>query len=272
MQRFFPRLSALTLTLLLTACASGYKQFYQPTQGTSPEQILLRRLTPPPEAPAVERVSSSSDLQAVLDAYAKRGYTKIGSSFFNSGRSESESSAIDQGRAVGADIVLILSPKYTGSVTTSMPLTTPTSSTSYSTGSATAYGPGGPVTAYGSGTTTTYGTSTTYVPITVHRSDYGAIYFVKERFSLGAFFRDLSDAERQGLQSNKGVAILQVVDETPAFNADLLAGDLVTSIDGEPIVNAMGMRDYLGRKKGKLVTLSIYRHGQRLEKSIQLNP
>lgn len=272
MQRIFSRLVPLALAVFLTACANGYKQFYKPAPGVDPERITALRASPPTGNPIVERGSHSTDPRAVIDAYAKRGYVMIGSSSFNSGRTESDASAIDQGRVVGADLILILDPKYTGSVTTSMPLSTPTSSTSYSTGTATAYGPGGPVTAYGSGTTTTYGTSTTYVPITVHRSDYGAVYFVKQRFGLGAFFRDLNDAERQQLQSNRGAAIRLVADETPAFNADLLVGDIVLSIDGELISNAKAMSDLLGQKRGKTVKLNIYRHGQNLEKLVQLNP
>lgn len=271
MQRLFVYLVTLASAFLLAACASGYKQFYQPAQGIDPQRIASQRLAPPPETPIVERGAPTSDLRTVLDPYAKRGYVMIGMSSFNSGRAESESSAIDHGRTVGADLVLIMSPKYTGSVTTSMPLSTPTSSTSHSTGTATAYGPRGPITAYGSGTTTTYGTSTTYVPITVHRSDFGAIFFVKQRFVLGAFFRDLSDSERQELQSNKGAAILQVANDTPAFNADLLVGDLVTSFDNEPISNGKELSERIGHKRGKMITLSIYRNGKKLEKSVQLN-
>ena len=118
----------------------------------------------------------------VLDAYAKRGYVQIGNAMFNSGRDEPETAAVHQGQKVGADLVLILNPKYTGSVTSSVPITTPTTNLSYTSGTATAYGSGGTVTAYGNSTTTTYGTTTNYVPITVNRSDYGAVFFVKQRF------------------------------------------------------------------------------------------
>jgi len=113
--------------------------------------------------------------------------------------------------------------------TSTATVTTPTTTTSYSTGTATAYGSRGPVTAYGSGTTTTYGSTTNYVPITVQRVDYGAVYFVKQRFGLGVFIRDLNDSERQDLQTNRGVAVRLVVDDTPAYNADILVGDVITA-------------------------------------------
>jgi membrane-associated protease RseP (regulator of RpoE activity) len=166
--------------------------------------------------------------------------------------------------------VVILNPRYTGSVTSSVPITTPTTSTSYSTGTATAYGAGGPVTAYGSGTITTYGTITNYVPVTINGSDYGALYFVQQRFSLGIFFRDLNDGERQELQTNKGVVVRLVVDGSPAFDADVLVGDVLTAIDGVAISGVRACNQLLSERQGKLVSLSIVRRGQRIEKAVQL--
>jgi membrane-associated protease RseP (regulator of RpoE activity) len=265
------RLLAASLLALLAGCVSGYKQFYQPAQGITPEAIVARRAGPPPSTPMVER-SQPGNGQAILDAYAKRSYVMIGHSAFNSGMSESEDSAVRQGKEVGADLVLILNPQYTGSVTSSIPITTPTTATSYSSGSATAYGPGGPVTAYGSGTTTTYGTTTNYVPLTVHRSDYGAVFFVIQRFNLGIFTRDLNDTDLHELQSNKGVYVRLVADGTPAFDADILVGDVITAIDGKSVASEKDMHNLLGERAGKLITVAIVRRGQHIEKSVQLNP
>jgi hypothetical protein len=264
---------ALCVAANLTACASGYSQFYQPVQGATPQLIAATRLAPPPAVPTVERAAPpGSDSSSLMDAYAKRGYVIIGSSSFNTGRPESEDSAVRQGAKVGADLVLILNPRYTGSTTSAVPITVPTTSTSYSSGTATAYGRGGAVTAYGSGTTTTYGTATTMMPITVNRSDYGAVYFIKRKWGFGALWRDLSDAERQELQSNRGVVIRLVVDGTPAFLADFLPGDIILAVDGQPVLGQESASDLLRARAGQRATLSIYRRGTRLEKPVQLQP
>lgn len=224
-----------------------------------------------PPVPSVER-GPFGNSETFFASYAKRGYLMIGQSWFNSGPGETEAAAVQQGQAVGADLVYVINPKYSGSVTRSMPFTTPTTSTTYSSGTATAYGRGGPMTAYGSGTSTTYGTQTTFIPITVQRTDYGAIYFARVRFGLGAFFRDSTDAERKQIQSNRGAVISLIVDNTPAFNADLLVGDLLVELDGITVSNAEELDGLLSQRRGKQVTFSFFRNDQRMQKTVQLNP
>lgn len=145
----------IAISTALAGCASGYKEFYSSNTGIDQQRMAALRAAPPPAQPLVERASPGSS-DEMLDAYTKRGYVMIGSSNFNSGRDVSEDGAVLQGKSVGADLVLILNPKYTGSVTSSIPITTPTTSTTYSNSTATAYGSGGSVTAYGSGVSTTY--------------------------------------------------------------------------------------------------------------------
>ena len=110
----------LFFTLFLTAC-SGYKEFYKQAPGTTPETVATMRVAPPPAIP-IER-AQPGDSMTILDAYAKRGYIMIGSSMFKTGHPESEDSAVRQAQDVGADLVLILNPRYTGTVTYDIPIT-----------------------------------------------------------------------------------------------------------------------------------------------------
>ena len=261
----------LVIPTMLGGCASGYKQFYRPANGVTPESIARMRANPPPETPLVERIPPING-SAAMDAYSKRGYTLIGSAEFNSGRGESENSAIEQGKAVGADLVVILNPQYAGSESSVIPITTPTTSTTYSTGSATAYGKGGVVTAYGNGTSTTYGTTTNFIPVTIHRTNYSAGYFIKQKTILGAQARDLNDKERQELGTNKGVVITLVVDDSPAFKADLLPGDIAISINETPISSMNQLSKSILERSGNLITLGIIRNGRSINLPVQLNP
>lgn len=269
--RVFQRILFTVVCGALAACASGYGDFYRPVQGVSLEAIATYRSSAPTSRPAIERtVPPVQGSNSFLVPYLKRGYFLIGRSSFSSDSTPNDDEAIEQAKRVGADLVVVFEPRYLGSSTTAIPLTTPTSSTTYSSGSATAYGPRGAVSAYGTGTTTTYGTTTTMIPLTVHRSEYGAAFFIKRRYGLGAMFRDLSDAERSQLQTNKGVSVTLVVDNSPAFVSDLLVGDIVVSIDGEPVANSQGFTEQMRARDGQRIALSLLRGGVRVEKEVQL--
>jgi hypothetical protein len=261
----------LLLVLVLTGCASnGYREFYTQVPGATPERVAQTRAAPPAGDPQVVHLPSPRFDGNAQSAYARQGYEVIGYAGFTSGRAPDDDDAIDQGRKVGADLVVILSPQYTGSVTASIPITTPTTSTSYTNGMATAYGTGGSAVAFGNSTTTTYGTSTTYVPTTVERFQYGAIYLVKYRFRLGVKWRALTDDERQELQSNRGVYVMTIVDGTPAYQSDILPGDVIIAVDGSPVDGPTGANEMLSTRAGRTVDLTIIRQGKTISKKVSL--
>lgn len=256
-------------TLTLVGCENGYSKFFVRAPGATPEAVAAGRSGSPPATPSLERTDQAP--KAVVEAYARHGYGIIGYSSFTSGRSASEDGAIKQGQAVGADLVVVMSPKYAGSVTTSIPITTPTSQTAYTTGTATAYGSnGGSATAYGNATTTTYGSRTTYIPMTVNREEFGAIYFVKEKYSFGASWRELTNDERQQIQSNSGLYITSIIDDSPAFNANVLVGDILLTINGRPVGSQEQAMKTFRALKGQTIQLTINRAGQLVTKSVTL--
>jgi len=255
--------------LALVGCENGYSKFFVRAAGATPEVIAAVRIAPPPATPVLER--SDQTPRAVSEAYARHGYAVIGYSSFTSGHRVSESDAIKQGQTVGADLVVVMSPKYAGSVTTSIPITTPTTQTAYTTGTATAYGSnGGSATAYGSATTTTYGSRTTYVPMTINREQFGAIYFVKHKYIFGASWRDLTNDERQQIQSNSGLYVTSIIDDSPAFKANVLVGDIILTINDQPIGSQEQAMKSFSALKGQTVELSIERGGHVIQKSVPL--
>jgi len=192
----------------------------------------------------------------------------MGFSSFNGARG-SDSDALAEGKRVGADLILVFDPKYTGTRSGAIPLTTPATETTQYSGTATAYGSGGSVTAYETGTATTYGSRTTYVPFHVDRYDFLAVYLFKEHYHTGLLLSPLTDAQRQTLGSNAGGYVYGVVDGSPAFFADVLAGDIVTAIDGLPMImtNDSAATTYLQTHYGRPVTFTIFRHGAYLTKT-----
>ena len=265
----------LLTALALGGCASigghsgnDYARFFTPEPGATAEAIASTRAAPPTGSPQVVPVAKWDDSTATT--FARRGYVLIGSSSFTSGSAESDRDAISLGAQLGADLVVILSPEYKGSVTSTIPLTLPTTTTSQTNGTATAYGSGGPVTAFGNSTTATYGSSTTYVPVTVQRSAYGAGYFVKKHYRFGALFRDLNEGERQEFQTNRGAYVVNVVDNTPAYDSDILPRDVIIGINGQAPNGSVGLTDMLNANHGRTVEVTIVRAGKTLSKHISI--
>jgi membrane-associated protease RseP (regulator of RpoE activity) len=261
-------LGGCALTGFHEEAVNNYTNFYRAELGATPDAIAAMRLRPATGSPQVVPVAKWDTSDASV--YARQGYVLIGSSGFTSGRPESDQDAIAQGISVGADLVVILAPEYQGTVTAKIPVTTPTATTSYTNGTATAYGPGGPVMAYGNSTTTTYSTNTTYVPMTAQRSAYGAGYFVKKRYRFGALCRDLTDSERQEIQTNRGAYIVNVVDGTPAYESDFLPGDVILSLDGQSANGFTGLLELVNANRGRTVEIAILRGGKRLSKRVSI--
>lgn len=258
----------MLLVLLISGCATnGYAKFYTSAPGVTPEIIASNRSAPPPAEPQVAR---AAEFDGLIDAYARKGYAAVGISSFSSGRNERDGDAIEQGKKIGADLVVVINPAYVGSQTTAIPITIPTTTTSQTSGTATAYGTEGTATAYGNSTTTTYGSRTTYVPMTVNRYEFGALYFVKRRYSLGANYRDLTDEERRQLQSNRGAYVISVIDDSPAYESDILPGDVIVALNGQAANGHDGLSDLVKASEGRAVELTIIRQGVRLSKSVSL--
>lgn len=242
---------------------NNYAEFYRAEPGPTPERIAL-----PTGSPQVIRVGKYD--ASVARDLTRKGYELIGSSSFTSGRPEADEDAIEEGVIVGADLVVLLNPAYQGTVTASVPITTPTATTSYTNGTAMAYGSGPPVMAYGNSTTTTYGTSTTYMPMTVERSAYAAGYFIKRRYPFGADLRDLTDSERQQLQTNRGAYVVTVIDNTPAYSSDILPGDVIVGINGQSPSGYAGVVELINANRGRTVDVSIVRAGKQLSKHVSI--
>jgi hypothetical protein len=256
----------LLCVVLLSGCVSnGYRAFYHELPDA--QDTLAQRVYPAPAEPKLDRLAGQ--FQDVQAQYTRAGYVAIGYSSYN-GPTGREADALAQGKTVGADVIVVMSPRFTETVSSSIPVTTPTSETTYTNSNATVYGSGGTANVYGNSTSTTYGTSTTYIPVTTHRYNFEAVYLVKRKFTFGAQFAPLTDEERMKIQSNKGVRIQQVVNDTPAFEADILVGDIVLAVNGRGVSSTESLQQMLQNTAGQRLELAIIRNGEPLTKIVQI--
>lgn len=91
-----------------------------------------------------------------------------------------------------------------------------------------------------------------------------------ERGWLGVSVQDLTyeQASSLGLSTSKGAVVMEVVKESPAEKAGILAGDVITNYQGTPIADASELRNYVATTKiGQAVEITVWRKG----KSVNLN-
>jgi len=219
------------LAIILCACASGYKDFYQPYVDRATLEAAEVRLLAPGEEPSIY---GTDNFERDVRILRSKGYVPIGYSSFN-GQYEDTKNAVAQAKRIGATMVLT-SSEYTNTQTSTTPLFIPNTQTTYHSGSA--YGYGGSATY--SGTSTTHGS--TVVPITSshRRYDQEAVYLVKstKKLRFGVSLRDLTPDQREALGRNTGALIDIVMEDHPAFYSNVMAGDFLIAIDGTKVRNA----------------------------------
>ena len=185
--------AALILMTPAAVQANDWEKFYQRHQTPPNAQVW---------AGEPELRQAGADFVATEERMWQDGYCLIGYSSFNSSNAKS-ADAVRFAKKLGARYVFVMT-ELTSSSTINMPLTMPTTSTSYTSGNATAYGNGGMATGTYNGTTTTYGSQTTYIPIVKNRYDKIGLYFVPlTHEGIGALTRLFNQQEIQRYETAK---------------------------------------------------------------------
>lgn len=81
------------------------------------------------------------------------------------------------------------------------------------------------------------------------------------KLRFGAQIVELTQAQREALKPGTGVLVTVVVRGTPAYDAQILRGDVILKIDGESVVDPRGFESQLARLQGQSVSLQLLRNG-----------
>lgn len=267
------------LMVVIAGCVTTnpYSQYYHDnTQGTHAVHIR-NDYSALPDPLVYQGQNPEKDPKAMLE----KGFGLIGWSSFNAGPINQDK-AVQQARYLRANAVIIYST-YTHTLSGALPLTLPDVQTvtsqgsGFASGSGTAFGSGGMVNysgsanAFGSSQTTIYGSRTTYMPYNVNRYDYHASFWIKStNIIFGAVLRDLTPEERRSTGSNHGVVIGVVIWNTPAFEADLLEGDIIKKVNDIDITGPTTWNTMLSENLGKPVVVAFIRDGKEQKKTVTL--
>lgn len=92
---------------------------------------------------------------------------------------------------------------------------------------------------------------------------------------LGVQFAILTPelAEERGLDVEEGALIERVYEDTPAAEAGLQEGDIITAVDGDPVDQRRTLSERLAAyDEGEVVTLTVIRDGEELSLDVTLGP
>lgn len=197
----------------------------------------------------------------------RRGYAPFGHSSFQARNGVNVRDLQEQGEKIGADYVLYQS-NYRGSEQALLPsirFHPGQTSTTHSSGSVNTSN-GAQATYSGASTTQTSGsTSTTMVPVTRHNYGHMASYWRKVKPQLfGASLGNLSPDQTTRLKRNTGAAVNLVINDSPAFRANVLSGDVIVAIDDTLVESAADFSGKLNDFAGKECKLTVIRDGQEI--------
>jgi hypothetical protein len=247
--------------LLLSSCINPYARHYQGV----PDARIVRGYD---LSAGNFQIYRTENFERDGRALIRKGFSPIGRATFNIGQNQiSEWQLREQAEKVGAHIVLIAS-RYTHTIAGAIPLFIPRTTTAHSTGSATAYSRGVVANAYGSATTTIYSTQALMMPYSEAHFDVAALFFAKTQPRVGIYSGPLDDETRKRLQTNFGVRVVEVMEESPAFEADILPGDVVLGAHGEQIQSSEHFLKLLNKYEGESVAFKFERDGKIFEKQL----
>ena len=105
-----------------------------------------------------------------------------------------------------------------------------------------------------------------------NRYNYLATYWIKGKPPLlGVLIRELNLVEKNKINSDIGVVVVSIVNDTPASLANLFKNDIIRKINDAEITSMRSFLELLKVNAGKKVTLSIIRDGEEIFKTVQLN-
>ena len=89
--------------------------------------------------------------------------------------------------------------------------------------------------------------------------------------TFGAQFTPIPDDLRTKLQRNTGVFVAAVVDDSPAFKANVMRGDVIVEIAGKPLATVQELMDFLESHAGQRTGFTVLRDARTIEIQVHLN-
>ena len=262
----------LLFFIFIFGCTNPFSQYFE----YNPQMKNAHHTS---ENPNLEKAQGSptiygtNDLKSDVKKIFRKGYVLVGQSSFN-GANINFNGAKDQAQKIGASIVLIAT-NYTNTASGAIPFFMPNPPQTFNMQhSGTVYGPGGYGTYAGSTSgQVSGGYQTHWMPYSVQRYDCIALYFAKaKKKRVGIFVSMVPDEIRAQIGKNQGLYVQVVVEESPAYYANVLEGDVLLELNGEKLYTETSLINVLrNTPEQDDLAVKIWRKGQVLDSVLKHN-
>ncbi|MBD3272231.1 MAG: PDZ domain-containing protein [Elusimicrobia bacterium] len=254
----------------LTGCINPYHRHYQNMLEKWPESVKLLKETPEADEP---KLVTSTDLKQDMLKMLENGYLLIGKATFKSPPIDAER-ALAQARTVGADVVFV-NRQYVTTKTESVAMTEwlPDKTITTTETSTFKKNPDSAPSIYQREVTQTLeGESyTRYVPRSTDYYRHTALFLKKSKpLKFGVLVHSLDDETKKRLETNRGVVVKVVVNDSPAFHADILRDDIITHCAGEPVAGPKDFFEKIKEYSGQTIMVRVIRDWKPKEISLTL--
>ncbi|MBU0713430.1 PDZ domain-containing protein [bacterium] len=261
-QKIRSYLFILFLAIILAGCGNPFRLHYQNMLEKWPESKSL--LTESQEG-SVPKLITSQDMKKDIMTMLQNGYFLIGKVKFTS-PPINEKQALDQAKEVGAEVVFV-KRDYVTTRTESVPIAEWLPDKTITTTETSTYqkDPSVPPSTFKREITQTLEGElyTRYVPQSTDYYDYCATFWKKAKpLKFGVLVHALDEETKKLLQSNKGVVVKVVINKSPAFNADILRGDIITLFNNDPVADPGDFFEKIKTHAGQTITVKIIRDGK----------
>lgn len=246
--------AVMAICVAATAHANVFKRFYEPVPDTGPI-----RFTPDPQPPKI--MPSTLDAWRDIAVLWEKGYRPIGDARFTGGW-ESDKEALKFAKKIGATyVVRYWANKGTRSGTT----TYTTAHSSDSPFRVNVTGSYGGTIGTLTGTMTTRWTETEAIPYSYTVYGQTAVYFsLLEKRGSGLFLIPPTKEGAEAAGTDLGGQVLAVREGSPAYNADILPGDVITALDGQGLPTFSSFNRIIAEAGDAPILVTLYRkHVQR---------
>ncbi|MBO1264268.1 trypsin-like peptidase domain-containing protein [Proteiniclasticum sp. SCR006] len=107
------------------------------------------------------------------------------------------------------------------------------------------------------------------IPINTLTNDLDALS--RAQLLVGIAGREINEATAEQNDLPVGVLVVEVQDNTPAYLASMMVGDVITEFDGQKVTSVQDINAIKNTKsKGDVVTVKVYREGEYLDLKLTL--